>query len=128
MPNTVLIFILTAVYILHTKAQNVTIAAVANITLSSIEPTGVTSTSFNPEQSHDSTTESSTVPSEEISHNNASVQTEVIQKFDTPWECPNFTKKNVECSCDFPHTLRCTGDRTALQVNIPIIKILYGFF
>ncbi|XP_008557950.1 slit homolog 2 protein [Microplitis demolitor] len=115
MPNTVLIFILTAVYILHTKAQNVTIAAVANITLSSIEPTGVTSTSFNPEQSHDSTTESSTVPSEEISHNNASVQTEVIQKFDTPWECPNFTKKNVECSCDFPHTLRCTGDRTALQ-------------
>ncbi|KAL0113828.1 hypothetical protein PUN28_011277 [Cardiocondyla obscurior] len=31
------------------------------------------------------------------------------------WECPNITKAGVECSCDFPHTLRCTGDRTALQ-------------
>jgi len=35
---------------------------------------------------------------------------------DTAWECPNITKAGVECSCDFPHTLRCTGDRTALQV------------
>lgn len=35
---------------------------------------------------------------------------------DTIWECPNITKAGVECSCDFPHTLRCTGDRTALQV------------
>jgi len=35
---------------------------------------------------------------------------------DTVWECPNITKAGVECSCDFPHTLRCTGDRTALQV------------
>ncbi|XP_011689238.1 PREDICTED: uncharacterized protein LOC105450861 isoform X2 [Wasmannia auropunctata] len=34
---------------------------------------------------------------------------------DTAWECPNITKAGVECSCDFPHTLRCTGDRTALQ-------------
>ncbi|XP_025991398.1 uncharacterized protein LOC113002642 isoform X2 [Solenopsis invicta] len=34
---------------------------------------------------------------------------------DTGWECPNITKAGVECSCDFPHTLRCTGDRTALQ-------------
>nr|XP_034195270.1 vasorin-like isoform X1 [Osmia lignaria] len=34
---------------------------------------------------------------------------------DTVWECPNITKAGVECSCDFPHTLRCTGDRTALQ-------------
>lgn len=32
------------------------------------------------------------------------------------WECPNITRAAVECSCDFPHTLRCTGDRTALQV------------
>lgn len=37
---------------------------------------------------------------------------------DTVWECPNITKAGVECSCDFPHTLRCTGDRTALQVII----------
>lgn len=35
---------------------------------------------------------------------------------DMVWECPNITKAGVECSCDFPHTLRCTGDRTALQV------------
>lgn len=34
------------------------------------------------------------------------------------WECPNITKAGVECSCDFPHTLRCTGDRTALQVIV----------
>lgn len=33
------------------------------------------------------------------------------------WKCPNITKQlAVECSCDFPHTLRCTGDKTALQV------------
>ncbi|KAM0724464.1 Leucine-rich repeat-containing protein 15 [Formica fusca] len=36
--------------------------------------------------------------------------------FDVAWECPNITKAGVECSCDFPHTLRCTGDRTALQI------------
>ncbi|KAL2740634.1 vasorin-like isoform X2 [Vespula squamosa] len=35
---------------------------------------------------------------------------------DSVWECPNITKTSVECSCDFPHTLRCTGERTALQV------------
>ncbi|KAK9302276.1 hypothetical protein QLX08_005704 [Tetragonisca angustula] len=35
---------------------------------------------------------------------------------DMVWECPNITKAGVECSCDFPHTLRCTGDRTALQI------------
>ncbi|XP_012217251.1 leucine-rich repeats and immunoglobulin-like domains protein 3 [Linepithema humile] len=31
------------------------------------------------------------------------------------WECPNITKAGVTCSCDFPHTLRCIGDRTTLQ-------------
>lgn len=40
----------------------------------------------------------------------------LIKIAETPWECPNITKGTVECSCDFPHTLRCTGDRTALQV------------
>ncbi|XP_076633681.1 leucine-rich tendon-specific protein [Colletes latitarsis] len=35
---------------------------------------------------------------------------------DTVWECPNITKPGIECSCDFPHTLRCTGDRTTLQI------------
>lgn len=33
------------------------------------------------------------------------------------WECPNITGPRLECSCDFPHTLRCTGDQTSLQVN-----------
>ena len=33
------------------------------------------------------------------------------------WECPNIRGVGIECSCDFPHTLRCTGDRTALQVQ-----------
>lgn len=44
---------------------------------------------------------------------------------DTVWECPNITKAGVECSCDFPHTLRCTGDRTALQVNFSSRNILF---
>ncbi|KAK0175297.1 hypothetical protein PV327_009058 [Microctonus hyperodae] len=39
----------------------------------------------------------------------------LIKITESPWECPNITKGTVECSCDFPHTLRCTGDRTALQ-------------
>nr|ACE75191.1 leucine-rich repeat protein [Glyptapanteles flavicoxis] len=47
-------------------------------------------------------------------------------KFDRPWECPNITKKNVECSCDFPHTLRCTGDRTALQTINSHLKSSQG--
>ncbi|KAJ8687726.1 hypothetical protein QAD02_023520 [Eretmocerus hayati] len=32
------------------------------------------------------------------------------------WECPEITGREIECSCDLPHTLRCTGDSTALQV------------
>lgn len=43
---------------------------------------------------------------------------------DTLWECPNITKAGVECSCDFPHTLRCTGDRTALEVIETTAKII----
>ncbi|CAK9833580.1 Leucine-rich repeat-containing protein 15 [Anthophora retusa] len=41
---------------------------------------------------------------------------------DTVWECPNITKAGVECSCDFPHTLRCTGDSTALQAISAYLK------
>lgn len=33
------------------------------------------------------------------------------------WDCPNITGASIECSCDFPHTLRCTGDRNSLQVK-----------
>ncbi|XP_066257433.1 uncharacterized protein Lrt [Euwallacea similis] len=33
------------------------------------------------------------------------------------WHCPEITQQPVvECSCDMPHTLRCTGDKTALQI------------
>lgn len=42
---------------------------------------------------------------------------EIKQVTESVWECPNITKLGVECSCDFPHTLRCTGDRTALEVK-----------
>ncbi|CAL7945568.1 unnamed protein product [Xylocopa violacea] len=38
-----------------------------------------------------------------------------LSSSDTVWECPNIKKAGVECSCDLPHTLRCTGGRTALQ-------------
>lgn len=31
------------------------------------------------------------------------------------WKCPEIAEQPVvECSCDMPHTLRCTGDRTAM--------------
>lgn len=31
------------------------------------------------------------------------------------WKCPEIAEQPiVECSCDMPHTLRCTGDKTAL--------------
>ncbi|KAJ9599856.1 hypothetical protein L9F63_009896 [Diploptera punctata] len=34
-----------------------------------------------------------------------------------PWRCPEITQPPaVSCSCDLPHTLRCTGDNSALQV------------
>ncbi|XP_021931325.1 insulin-like growth factor-binding protein complex acid labile subunit [Zootermopsis nevadensis] len=35
----------------------------------------------------------------------------------TPWRCPEITQPPaVTCSCDLPHTLRCTGGSSALQV------------
>lgn len=31
------------------------------------------------------------------------------------WKCPEIAEQPVvECSCDMPHTLRCTGDKTAM--------------
>ena len=34
-----------------------------------------------------------------------------------PWKCPEIAEQPaVECSCDMPHTLRCTGDKTAMQI------------
>ncbi|KAG5881024.1 hypothetical protein JTB14_018046 [Gonioctena quinquepunctata] len=33
------------------------------------------------------------------------------------WKCPEIAEQPVvECSCDMPHTLRCTGDKTAMKV------------
>ncbi|XP_012552140.1 leucine-rich repeat-containing protein 15 [Bombyx mori] len=33
------------------------------------------------------------------------------------WRCPSLSSRPAaECSCDLPHTLRCTGDHTALQI------------
>lgn len=35
------------------------------------------------------------------------------------WKCPNITSaRNLECGCDMPHTLRCSGDIHSLVVNI----------
>ncbi|CAK1547729.1 unnamed protein product [Leptosia nina] len=33
------------------------------------------------------------------------------------WRCPELSARpSAECSCDLPHTLRCAGDHTALQI------------
>ncbi|KAK0091329.1 hypothetical protein PV326_003389 [Microctonus aethiopoides] len=66
--------------------------------------TEATATSTIPTQTNYSSTSSSKMLNKKL-----------IKIAETPWECPNITKGTVECSCDFPHTLRCTGDRTALQ-------------
>lgn len=41
------------------------------------------------------------------------------------WKCPEIAQQPiVECSCDMPHTLRCTGDRTAMQIIGNVFKYL----
>lgn len=33
------------------------------------------------------------------------------------WQCPNISQsRNLECGCDMPHTLRCSGDIHSLKV------------
>lgn len=33
------------------------------------------------------------------------------------WQCPKIASPPAaDCGCDMPHTLRCSGDRTALDV------------
>lgn len=33
------------------------------------------------------------------------------------WKCPNISQsRNVECGCDIPHTLRCSGNIHSLEV------------
>ena len=35
------------------------------------------------------------------------------------WKCPNIsTSRNLECGCDMPHTLRCSGDIHSLEVCV----------
>ncbi|XP_034951285.1 leucine-rich repeat-containing protein 15 [Chelonus insularis] len=53
---------------------------------------------------------------EMVSSSSTSVQiSKLLSTTEIPWECPNITKSGVECSCDFPHTLRCIGDQNSLQ-------------
>lgn len=34
------------------------------------------------------------------------------------WKCPNISQsRNLECGCDMPHTLRCSGDIHSLEVD-----------
>lgn len=37
--------------------------------------------------------------------------------FGQDWKCPNITRnRNLECGCDMPHTLRCSGDIHGLEL------------
>ena len=45
----------------------------------------------------------------------------IINVDSTDWKCPNISQsKNLEhiCSCDLPHTLRCSGDIHSLEVIV----------
>lgn len=40
------------------------------------------------------------------------------------WQCPNITSsRNLECGCDMPHTLRCSGDIHSLGVSLYIYLV-----
>ncbi|KYM86110.1 Leucine-rich repeat-containing protein 70 [Atta colombica] len=45
--------------------------------------------------------------SKNLSHVSPSPSPSPSSFSDTVWKCPNIIKAGVECSCDFPHTLRC---------------------
>lgn len=38
------------------------------------------------------------------------------------WRCPHIS--DVSCSCDFPHTLRCTGGPAALETIADALRVL----
>uniref|UniRef100_A0A1B6CMM5 LRRCT domain-containing protein n=2 Tax=Clastoptera arizonana TaxID=38151 RepID=A0A1B6CMM5_9HEMI len=44
------------------------------------------------------------------------------EDLDEGWRCPDIL--GVSCSCDLPHTLRCTGDRNALSTIANVLKDL----
>ncbi|RZC37961.1 slit -like 1 protein, partial [Asbolus verrucosus] len=41
------------------------------------------------------------------------------------WKCPKISEQPVvECSCDMPHTLRCTGDKSAMTIIARTLRSL----
>ncbi|KAJ3648988.1 hypothetical protein Zmor_020752 [Zophobas morio] len=41
------------------------------------------------------------------------------------WKCPKISDQPVvECSCDMPHTLRCTGDKSAMTIIAKTLRSL----
>lgn len=54
-----------------------------------------------------------------ISLNTASkaITASILPSTDPSWLCPAIVEQPiVECSCDMPHTLRCTGDKGAMEI------------
>lgn len=42
------------------------------------------------------------------------------------WQCPDIqAKPYVECNCDMPHTLRCTGNKAAFKIISKLKDKLY---
>lgn len=42
------------------------------------------------------------------------------------WKCPNISQsRNLECGCDMPHTLRCSGDIHSLEVIVNLTIFYY---
>lgn len=42
------------------------------------------------------------------------------------WKCPNITStRNLECGCDMPHTLRCSGDIHSLAVGLKNLQLMF---
>lgn len=44
------------------------------------------------------------------------------------WECPNITQtKSLECGCDLPHTLRCSGDLHGMALLARALRESYKY-
>lgn len=44
------------------------------------------------------------------------------------WKCPNISQsRNLECGCDMPHTLRCSGDIHSLEVEYNLHMIVFQY-
>ncbi|XP_011499113.1 PREDICTED: leucine-rich repeat-containing protein 15 [Ceratosolen solmsi marchali] len=84
-------------------AQAASAITMANSTPTTMAMTGTTAAS----------TSAPSIPA--INENATSTKETPKIMSDIVWECPSITGVGIECSCDFPHTLRCIGDRTSLQ-------------